>query len=211
MMMPEAWENDDLMDEDRRAFYEYHSSLMEPWDGPAAIAFTDGKVIGATLDRNGLRPARYSVTRDGRVVMASEDGALRVPPEDIVERWRLQPGKMLVVDTEKHEVLHDDEVKKPLFARKPYKQWVEEGEIHLDELPEAAPNGRNETASLFERQLAFGYTNEDLRIILSPMAQAGKEAEARWVPTRRSRSSPSVRSSCSRTSSSSSPRSQTRR
>ncbi|MDQ4126980.1 MAG: glutamate synthase-related protein, partial [Actinomycetota bacterium] len=124
-----------------------------------------------------LRPARYSVTRDGRVVMASEDGALRVPPEDIVERWRLQPGKMLVVDTEKHEVLHDDEVKKPLFARKPYKQWIDNGEIHLDELPEAAPSGRNETASLFERQLAFGYTNEDLRIILSPMARGGKEAD----------------------------------
>jgi glutamate synthase (NADPH) large chain len=177
MMMPEAWENDDLMDEERRAFYEYHSALMEPWDGPAAIAFTDGKVIGATLDRNGLRPARYSVTRDGRVVMASEDGALRVPAEDIVERWRLQPGKMLVVDTEKHEVLHDDEVKKPLFARKPYKEWIEDGEIHLDELPEAAPNGRNEATSLFERQLAFGYTNEDLRIVLSPMARDGKEAD----------------------------------
>jgi len=177
MMMPEAWENDDLMEEDRRAFYEYHSSLMEPWDGPAAIAFTDGKLIGATLDRNGLRPARYSVTRDGLVVMASEDGALRVPAEDIVERWRLQPGKMLVVDTEKHEVLHDEDVKKPLFGRKPYKQWIEEGEIHLDELPEAAPNGHSDTASLFERQLAFGYTNEDLRIILSPMAQAGKEAD----------------------------------
>jgi glutamate synthase (NADPH/NADH) large chain len=177
MMMPEAWENDGLMDEDRRAFYEYHSSLMEPWDGPAAIAFTDGKVIGATLDRNGLRPARYSVTRDGRVVMASEDGALRVPAEDIVERWRLQPGKMLVVDTEKHEVLHDEDVKKPLLGRKPYKQWIEDGEIHLDELPEAAPNGHVETASLFERQLAFGYTNEDLRIVLSPMAQAGKEAD----------------------------------
>jgi glutamate synthase (NADPH/NADH) large chain len=177
MMMPEAWENDDLMDEERRAFYEYHSSLMEPWDGPAAIGFTDGKVIGATLDRNGLRPARYMVTRDGRVVMASEDGALRVPPEDVVERWRLQPGKMLVVDTEKHEVLHDEDVKKPLFNRRPYKRWVEEGEIHLDELPEAAPNGRNEIASLFERQLAFGYTNEDLRIVLSPMAQGGKEAD----------------------------------
>lgn len=177
MMMPEAWENDDLMEEDRRAFYEYHSSLMEPWDGPAAIAFTDGKLIGATLDRNGLRPARYSVTRDGRVVMASEDGALRVPAEDIVERWRLQPGKMLVVDTEKHEVLHDEEVKKPLFGRKPYKQWIDDGEIHLDELPDAAPNGHADTASLFERQLAFGYTNEDLRIILSPMAQAGKEAD----------------------------------
>ena len=178
MMMPEAYENDELMDEDRRAFYAYHSSLMEPWDGPAAIAFTDGRVIGATLDRNGLRPARYSVTRDGRVVMASEDGALRVPVEDIVERWRLQPGKMLVVDTEKHELLHDDDVKKPLFGRKPYKRWVEEGGVHLDELPEAAPNGRSdETASLFERQLAFGYTNEDLRILLSPMARDGKEPD----------------------------------
>src|SRR4051812_30242008 len=177
MMMPEAWENDDLMDEERRTFYEYHSSLMEPWDGPAAISFTDGKVIGATLDRNGLRPARYFVTRDGRVVMASEDGALRVPAEDVVERWRLQPGKMLVVDTEKHELLHDEDVKKPLFQRRPYKRWVEEGEIHLDELPDAAPNGQTEPASLFERQLAFGYTNEDLRITLSPMARGGKEAD----------------------------------
>jgi glutamate synthase (NADPH) large chain len=177
MMMPEAWENDDLMDEERRAFYEYHSSLMEPWDGPAAISFTDGKVIGATLDRNGLRPARYFVTRDGRVVMASEDGALRVPAEDVVERWRLQPGKMLVVDTEKHELLHDEDVKKPLFQRRPYKRWVEEGEIHLDELPDAAPNGQAEPSSLFERQLAFGYTNEDLRITLSPMARGGKEAD----------------------------------
>ena len=100
MMIPEAWENDELMDPDRRAFYQYHSALMEPWDGPAAVAFTDGRVVGATLDRNGLRPARYSVTRDGRVIMASEDGALRVPAEDVIERWRLQPGKMLVVDTE---------------------------------------------------------------------------------------------------------------
>ncbi len=177
MMMPEAWENDDLMSEERRAFYSYHSALMEPWDGPAAIAFTDGKVIGATLDRNGLRPARYSVTRDGRVVMASEDGALRVPAEDIVERWRLQPGRMLVVDTEKHEVLHDGDVKEPLFRRHPYGRWLEKGEIHLDELPEAAPNGHREPGSLFERQLAFGYTMEDLRILLAPMAQDGKEPD----------------------------------
>ncbi|MCA1717200.1 MAG: glutamate synthase subunit alpha, partial [Actinobacteria bacterium] len=177
MMMPEAYENDDLMAEERRAFYAYHSSLMEPWDGPAAIAFTDGKLIGATLDRNGLRPARYSVTRDGRVVMASEDGALRVPADEVVERWRLQPGKMLVVDTEKNELLHDESVKKPLFNLQPYKKWVEEGEVHLDELPEAAPNGRNETASLFERQLTFGYTMEDLRILLSPMARDGKEPD----------------------------------
>ena len=177
MMIPEAWENDDLMDEERRAFYRYHSALMEPWDGPAAFAFTDGKVIGAALDRNGLRPARYFVTCDGRVVMASEDGALRVPAEDIVERWRLQPGRMLVVDTEKHEVLHDEEAKKPLFRRQPYKRWLEEGEIHLDELPDATPNGRVEPASLFERQLAFGYTMEDLRILLSPLATGGKEPD----------------------------------
>jgi glutamate synthase (NADPH) large chain len=177
MMMPEAWENDELMDEERKAFYSYHSALMEPWDGPAAVAFTDGKVIGATLDRNGLRPARYSVTKDGRVVMASEDGALRVPADEVVERWRLQPGRMLVVDTERNEILHDEGVKRPLFKRQPYKEWLEEVEIHLDELPEVEPDGRPEPASLFERQLAFGYTMEDLRILLSPMAQNGKEPD----------------------------------
>src|SRR5918993_1068471 len=177
MMMPEAYENDDLMDEERRAFFAYHSSLMEPGGGPPPIPLTDGKLICATLDRNGLRPARYSVTRDGRVVMASEDGALRVPADEVVERWRLQPGKMLVVDTEKNELLHDEDVKKPLFNLQPYKKWVEEGEVHLDELPEAAPNGRNETASLFERQLTFGYTMEDLRILPSPMARDGKEPD----------------------------------
>ncbi|MDQ3965941.1 MAG: glutamate synthase subunit alpha, partial [Actinomycetota bacterium] len=177
MMIPEAWENDDLMDPDRRAFYQYHSSLMEPWDGPAAIAFTDGKVIGATLDRNGLRPARYSVTRDGRVVMASEDGALRLPAEEVIERWRLQPGRMLVVDTERHRLLHDEDVKEQLYRRRPYKRWVEEGEIHLNELSDAEPDGRAEPASLFERQQAFGYTIEDLRLLLSPMAQDGKEPD----------------------------------
>jgi glutamate synthase (NADPH/NADH) large chain len=177
MMMPEAWENDDLMEEDRRAFYQYHSALMEPWDGPAAIAFTDGRVVGATLDRNGLRPARYSVTKDGRVIMASEDGALRIPAEEVVERWRLRPGRMLVVDTERHELLHDEDVKRPLFRRRPYREWLEEGEIHLNELPDAAPEGRPEPSTLFERQLAFGYTIEDLRILLSPMAQNGKEPD----------------------------------
>jgi glutamate synthase domain-containing protein 2/glutamate synthase domain-containing protein 1/glutamate synthase domain-containing protein 3 len=178
MMIPEAWENDELMEEERRAFYSYHSALMEPWDGPAAVAFTDGRVIGATLDRNGLRPARYLVTEDGRVVMASEDGALRVPGDEIVERWRLRPGRMLLVDTERHELQHDEDVKKPLFARQPYKKWLEGGEIHLDELPEAGADGnRPEIATLFERQLAFGYTIEDLRILISPMAQNGKEPD----------------------------------
>ena len=176
MMIPEAWENDELMDEGRRAFFQYHSALMEPWDGPAAVAFTDGKQIGATLDRNGLRPARYSVTKDGRVFMASEDGALRLDPEEIVERGRLKPGRMLVVDTERNEVLRDEQVKDELAGRQPYKEWVEKGEIHLDELPAAEPDGnRPEAASLFERQLAFGYTIEDLRILMAPMALEGKE------------------------------------
>jgi glutamate synthase (NADPH) large chain len=177
MMMPEAWENDDLMDPERRAFYQYHSALMEAWDGPAAIAFTDGRIVGATLDRNGLRPARYSVTKDGRVVMASEDGALRIPAEEVVERWRLRPGRMLVVDTERNELLHDEDVKRPLFVRQPYREWLEAGEIHLNQLPDATPDGRPEPSNLFERQLAFGYTLEDLRILLSPMATEGKEPD----------------------------------
>ncbi|MDQ3387585.1 MAG: glutamate synthase-related protein, partial [Actinomycetota bacterium] len=177
MMMPEAWENDELMDPDRRAYYQYHSALMEPWDGPAAVAFTDGRLVGATLDRNGLRPARYSVTKDGRVVMASEDGALRVPAEEVVERWRLQPGKMLVVDTERHELLHDEEVKRPLFGRKPYRKWLDEGEFHLNDLPVPESQPRPEPTSLMERQKAFGYTIEDERIILAPMGQNGKEPD----------------------------------
>ncbi len=177
MMIPEAWENDELMEPERRAFYQYHSALMEPWDGPAAVAFTDGRTVGATLDRNGLRPARYSVTRDGRVIMASEDGALRVPAEDVVERWRLQPGKMLVVDTEQQKLLHDQEVKKPLFNRQPYREWLDEGEIHLKDLPDAEVGGRPEPATRFQRQLAFGYTIEDLSVLLTPMAQNGKEPD----------------------------------
>jgi glutamate synthase domain-containing protein 2/glutamate synthase domain-containing protein 1/glutamate synthase domain-containing protein 3 len=179
MMIPEAWENDDLMQADRRAFYQYHSSLMEPWDGPAAVAYTDGSTIGATLDRNGLRPARYVVTRDGRVVMASEDGVLDIAPEDIVERSRLKPGRMLVVDTERHEILRDAEVKKELASRQPYAEWIEKGEIHLDELPEAEPNGskKSEKSTLQQRQRAFGYTMEDTDMLLAPMASEGKEPD----------------------------------
>jgi glutamate synthase domain-containing protein 2/glutamate synthase domain-containing protein 1 len=177
MMIPEAWENDGLMDDERRSFYRYHSALMEPWDGPAAVAFTDGRVVGATLDRNGLRPARYVVTRDGRVVMASEDGALGIGPEEILERWRLRPGRMLVVDTDAQRVLHDEEVKKPLFGRQPYGEWVRGGEVRLAALPEARPDGRPEPATLLERQKVFGYTLEDEGIILEPMAKAGKEPD----------------------------------
>ena len=124
MLIPEAWAGNPLMDEDRRAFYEYHAALMEPWDGPAAIAFTDGRQIGATLDRNGLRPARYLVTDDGLVVMASEMGVLPIPEETIVEKWRLQPGKMLLIDLEQGRIVSDDEIKKELAARHPYQEWL---------------------------------------------------------------------------------------
>jgi glutamate synthase (NADPH/NADH) large chain len=178
MMMPEAWENDDLLNRDRRAFYQYHTALMEPWDGPAVIAATDGHSIGATLDRNGLRPARYSITRDGLVIMASEEGVLDVSPEEVVERWRLRPGRMLVVDTARGRILHDDEAKVPVIRRKPYRRWVEEGSVRLEDLPEfPSPNGRQETSSLLERQRAFGYTLEDLTTILAPMAADGKEPD----------------------------------
>ncbi len=178
MMMPEAWENDERIDPDRRAFYQYHSALMEPWDGPAVIAATDGRTIGAALDRNGLRPARYSITRDGLVVLASEEGVLDIPPEDVVTRWRLRPGRMLMVDTEQGCVLNDEEAKEPVIHRKPYRRWVEEGTVRLDELPEAPnPDGQRETASMLERQRAFGYTLEDLTTILAPMAYKGKEPD----------------------------------
>ena len=178
MMIPEAWESDELMDPERRAFYQYHSSLMEPWDGPAAVAFTDGRSIGATLDRNGLRPARYLVTRDGRVVMASEDGVLPISANEVVERWRLQPGRMMTVDTGKHEVQGDGAVKELLIKRRSYKEWVDAGEIHLNELPEPEVELRpHETTTLYERQKAFGYTLEDLDIILTPMAAGGKEPD----------------------------------
>ncbi len=181
MMVPEAWENDNLIDEERKAFYQYHSALMEPWDGPAVIAATDGRSIGAILDRNGLRPARYSVTRDGRVTLASEEGVLNdvVPPEEITERWRLQPGRMLLVDTEQGRILHDEDVKRSVIRRKPYHRWVEEGTISLKELIDApAPNGQLEPSSLLERQRTFGYTLEDLSILLAPMGRDGKEPDS---------------------------------
>jgi glutamate synthase (NADPH/NADH) large chain len=177
MMVPEAWENDEDMDPDRRAFYSYHSALTEPWDGPAAVAFTDGRVIGATLDRNGLRPARYSITRDGLVIMASEEGVLPIAPEDVVKRGRLRPGKMILVDLERGRVLEDDEAKKPIIRRRPYRKWLEEKEVHFDELPEAGGEPPSEPASLLERQRTFGYTMEDLRLLLVPMAREGKEPD----------------------------------
>ncbi len=175
LMIPEAWAGNPLMDEDRRSFYEYHAALMEPWDGPAAMAFTDGRQIGATLDRNGLRPARFIVTDDDYVVMASEVGVLDIPERRIVKKWRLQPGKMLLVDMEQGRIIEDDELKHTLATERPYRQWIERSRVALDALPEPAPPQRSEVP-LLDRQQAFGYTQEDLKVVLAPMAQAGEEA-----------------------------------
>lgn len=174
MMIPEAWEQHTLMDERRRAFYEYHASMLEPWDGPAAMVFTDGKQIGATLDRNGLRPARYIVTDDDLVVMASESGVLPIPESKIVKKWRLQPGKMFLIDLEQGRIVDDEELKKQFANARPYKQWIENVRVRLDDIPVAAEQQAH-TESLLDRQQAFGYTQEDLKFLLSPMAQAGEE------------------------------------
>ncbi|MBL8511876.1 MAG: glutamate synthase subunit alpha, partial [Betaproteobacteria bacterium] len=175
MMIPEAWSGHTLMDEDRKAFYEYHATLMEAWDGPAAMAFTDGRQIGATLDRNGLRPARYVLTHDDLVVLASEVGVLDIPESKIIQKWRLQPGKMFLVDIEKGRIIDDTELKRELATAKPYRAWVEEARIRLDDLPEPAPAAPF-SVPLQDRQKAFGYTQEDLKIILTAMAQNGIEA-----------------------------------
>ncbi|WP_186759328.1 glutamate synthase large subunit [Arthrobacter alpinus] len=174
MMIPEAWENHTTMDPDRKAFYEYHSLMMEPWDGPAAVSFTDGTQVGATLDRNGLRPCRYWVTDDGLVVFASEVGVLEIAPEKIVEKGRVAPGKMFVVDTENGRLIRDQEVKAQLAASQPYKEWAKENTIRLAELPERE-HVVHTTASVLHRQRTFGYTTEELKILLGPMAQTGGE------------------------------------
>ncbi len=175
MLIPEAWSGNPDMDEDKRAFYEYHASLMEPWDGPAAIAFTDGRVIGATLDRNGLRPGRYIVTKDDLVVLASEAGVLDVPDEDIRKKGRLQPGRMFLVDTVQQRIVSDAEVKKLLAARQPYAEWLKEQQITLDHLPESSRAIKPNPDTLLRRQRAFGYSEEDLRILLGPMSVSGAE------------------------------------
>ena len=176
MMIPEAWAGNPLMDEERRAFYEYNAALMEPWDGPAAIAFTNGRQIGATLDRNGLRPARYFVTRDERIIMASEMGVLPIPEKDIVTKWRLQPGKMLLVDLDQGRLIPDEELKATLAKSHPYKEWLERTQIVLEDLPPAPSEAALSNLTLLDRQQAFGYTQEDLRILMSPMAIQGEEA-----------------------------------
>src|SRR5439155_22328496 len=174
MMIPEAWEQHTLMDERRRAFYEYHASMLEPWDGPAAMVFTDGKQIGATLDRNGLRPARYIVTDDDLVVMASEAGVLPIPEDKIVRKWRLQPGKMLLIDLEQGRIVEDEELKRSLAEAHPYEEWLKETQYKLEELsdlPEAPqPAPSNDPTTLLDRQQAFGYTQEDIQFFLEPMS-----------------------------------------
>jgi len=178
MMIPEAWEQHTLMDENRRAFYEYHAAMMEPWDGPAAIAFTDGVRIGATLDRNGLRPARYIVTDDDLVVMASEVGVLPIAESRITKKWRLQPGKMFLIDTEQGRIIDDRELKEQLAKSHPYKEWIKRIRIRLDDLAaeaEATTAARPDV-ELLDRQQAFGYTQEDLKVLMTPMASDGEEA-----------------------------------
>ncbi|MET3604977.1 glutamate synthase (NADPH/NADH) large chain [Sphaerotilus sulfidivorans] len=174
MMIPEAWEQHATMDERRRAFYEYHAAMIEPWDGPAAMVFTDGKQIGATLDRNGLRPARYIVTDDDLVVMASESGTLPIAENRIVKKWRLQPGKMFLIDFEQGRIIDDEELKNQFASAKPYRQWIENVRIRLDAVPaDAAPIASE--VSLLDRQQAFGYTQEDIKFLMAPMAANGEE------------------------------------
>ena len=176
MLIPEAWAGNPLMDDNRRAFYEYHAALMEPWDGPAAMAFSDGQYIGATLDRNGLRPARYFATEDDEVIMASEAGVLPVDESKIVRKWRLQPGKMLLIDLKQGRIVSDEEVKAELANALPYKKWLAQTQIVLEDLPEVPAQAPANNVPLLDRQQAFGYTQEDLKLLLTPMATTGQEA-----------------------------------
>uniref|UniRef100_A0A1S7LR04 Glutamate synthase [NADPH] large chain n=1 Tax=Magnetococcus massalia (strain MO-1) TaxID=451514 RepID=A0A1S7LR04_MAGMO len=174
MLIPEAWENHQQMDENVRGFYEYHASMMEPWDGPAAVAFTDGRTIGATLDRNGLRPARYQVTKSGLCVMASEAGTITFPPEEIAFNGRLQPGRMFVIDIEQGRIIDDEEVKKSVIGNKPYAQWVADGLVCLEDMAEGESE-KSESEPITTLHQTFGYTEEDLHQLMAPMALAGQE------------------------------------
>ena len=175
MLIPEAWDADTTMPDDKKAFYEYHASLMEPWDGPAAVAFTDGKWLGATLDRNGLRPARYLVTTGNELILASETGVLPVKPEDVQYKGRLQPGRMLLVNLEEHRIVPDDEIKQTLASRKPYREWLQENQITIEQLAMPSHVYGFDAPTILNRQRAFGYTEEDLKMILGPMASNGEE------------------------------------
>jgi glutamate synthase (NADPH/NADH) large chain len=177
MLIPEAWDGNELMSQEKKDFYEYHANLMEPWDGPASITFTDGNIIGATLDRNGLRPSRFIVTNDDRVIMASEVGVLDIDPATVISKGRLQPGKMFVVDLEKGQIISDDELKQDICSRQPYGKWLKENKVRLQDLPE--PGGsfhKYDPITFLKRQISFGYTTEDLRVVLAQMCETGKEA-----------------------------------
>jgi len=177
MLIPEAWAGNPLMDPKRKAFYEYHAALMEPWDGPAAVAFTDGRQIGATLDRNGLRPARFVITDEDNVIMGSEVGVLDVPDEKIVRKWRLQPGKMLLIDMEAGRIIEDEEIKASLAQAEPYEQWLSETQFKLEELSlgDGGHPRPNDPSALLDQQQAFGYTQEDIAFFLEPMARSGDD------------------------------------
>ena len=175
LMIPEAWDNNPLMKPKRRAFYEYNAALMEPWDGPAAVAFTDGRQIGATLDRNGLRPARYIVTDDDLVIAASEVGVLDIPEERIVRKWRLQPGKMFLADLEQGRIIDDDELKLELASAHPYQEWLDQTQIKVEELPIEVAAMPPDPETLLDRQQAFGYTQEDVKFFLGPMTVSGQD------------------------------------
>ena len=177
MMIPEVWDGNDSMSQEKKDFYEFHANLMEPWDGPASITFTDGKIIGATLDRNGLRPSRYIVTNDDRVIMASEVGVLDIDPATVISKGRLQPGKMFMVDLEQGRIISDDELKQDICSRKPYGKWLKENKIRLQDLPE--PGGsfhKYDPVTFLKRQISFGLTSEDIRVVLAQMCESGKEA-----------------------------------
>ncbi|MGH6762416.1 MAG: glutamate synthase large subunit [Phyllobacterium sp.] len=176
MLIPEAWAGNKLISKDRKAFYEYHAALMEPWDGPAAVAFTDGRQIGATLDRNGLRPARYIVTEDDLVILASESGVVPVEEKKIIKKWRLQPGRMLLIDMEKGGIISDEDIKSEIANRHPYSTWLKNTQLILEELKPVEPRALRKDVSLLDRQQAFGYTQEDTRLLMSPMATTGQEA-----------------------------------
>ena len=175
-LVPEAWTGNKVMDDERKAFYEYHAAIMEPWDGPAAVCFTDGRQIGATLDRNGLRPARYIVTDDDRVILASESGTLPIPEEKIVQKLRLRPGMMLLIDLEAGRIVSDEEIKHSISTAHPYAQWIEETQLVLEDLPEVPARAPKTLESLLDLQQAFGYTQEDLKLLMPPMAVTGQEA-----------------------------------
>jgi glutamate synthase (NADPH/NADH) large chain len=214
MLIPEAWAGNPLMDAQRRAFYEYHAALMEPWDGPAAVAFTDGRQIGATLDRNGLRPARFVVTKDDVVVMASESGVLPIPEENILRKWRLQPGRMLLIDFEEGRIIEDEEIKARLTSEEPYQEWLDQAQYKLKDLevvePELAALPTNPPAcSIASRPSAT--RRKTSRASSSRWLSSLTIRSARWAPTRRSRCCRASRACCSIISSRTSPRSPTRR